>query len=479
MQTQVQVLSPPEMTQIHERSLGILARTGVRVDSQRARRILGEAGAQVDEANQIVRFPISLVEDALRQTPKSFTLGGRRPGFSLNMNRGECTLLVDSEAMLVLGAESGDHRLATHQDWLKATHLIDALDEIGVYWKMVSEMPFRKSIPALVAYFHELFANFSKHVQEATENPEQTRWLLEVMQVVFGEQERIRWLRPVSFLVCPVSPLVLEGPFTDACLETLGWGIPVAIMPMPLLGMTSPGSLIGTIVLSNCETLAMLVLLQAAAVGTPVIYAPAPSIIEPHTGRFTGGGIEHSLLYLAAAQMGRYYGLPIEASTGGTEHHIPGIQSAYERAINWVLPSLAWPDILVGPGLFEGSTVLSFEQLLLDVEVFRYCRRLHQGIATQAGDSTENIIDQAGPGGNFLADRSMRESLRNGELYVSEWGQRDTYEGWLEAGKPSLLEDIRWYIDELLAKHQPLPLDEAMERELVQLEQHARESCNE
>ena len=476
MEIQVQVLSQAEMVQVHERSLGILARTGVRVDSDRGRRILGEAGAQVDESNQRVRFPVSLVEEALRQAPKSFTLGGRRPGFCLHMNSGECTLLVDSEATQVLDAETGEHQPATYQDWLKATCLIDALDEIGVYWKMVGETPPRNSEAALVAYFCDLFGNFTKHIQEATENPEQTRWLLEVMQVVFGDQDHIRRLRPVSFLVCPLSPLILEGSYTDACLETLGWGIPVAVMPMPLMGMTSPGSLIATVVLGNCEALAMLVLLQAAAAGTPMIYASAPSVIEPHTGRFTGGAVEHGILYMAATQMARYYGLPVEASTGGTEHHLPGIQAAYERAINWVLPSLAWPDILVGPGLFEGSTVFSFEQLLLDVEVFRYCRRLHQGITIQVGDSIENKIEQVGPGGNFLTDRSFRETLRNGELYVSLWGKRDTYAGWLKAGKPTILEDIRWWIDELLTNHPPLPLDEAVKQELARLLQRASQS---
>jgi trimethylamine--corrinoid protein Co-methyltransferase len=476
MQIQVQVLSQAEMAQVHERSLNILARTGVRVDSARGRNILGDAGAQVDENRRIVRFPSSLVEEALRQAPKAFTLGGRRPGFSLHMNRDECTLLVDSEATLVLNADTGERRPATHEDWVKATHLIDALDEFGVYWKMVGESPPRMSMAALVAYFRDLFTNFTKHVQEATGNPEQTRWLLEVMQVVFGEQARIRRLRPVSFLVCPASPLVLEGPFTDACLETLGWGIPIAVMPMPLLGMTSPGRLISTIVLGNCETLAMLVLLQAAAVGTPVIYAPAPSTIEPYSGRFTGGAVEHAILYLASAQMGRYYGLPVETSTGGTEQHKPGIQAAYERAINWTLPTLAWPDILVGPGMFEGSTVFCFEQLMLDVEVFRYCQRLHQGIASRDEDFLEAAIDQAGPGGNFLADRSTRDALRQGELYVSPWGQRDSYERWLEAGKPTLLDDIRWWIDDILDHHEPLQLDEAVERELDRIEGCARES---
>jgi trimethylamine--corrinoid protein Co-methyltransferase len=385
------------------------------------------------------------------------------------MNRDECTPW-STAATQVLNADTGERRPATHDDWVKATHLIDALDEFGVYWKMVGESPPRMGKAALVAYFRDLFANFTKHVQEATGNPEQTRWLLEVMQVVFGEQERIRRLRPVSFLVCPVSPLVLEGPFTDACLETLGWGIPIAVMPMPLLGMTSPGRLISTIVLGNCETLAMLVLLQAAAVGTPVIYAPAPSTIEPYSGRFTGGAVEHAILYLASAQMGRYYGLPVETSTGGTEQHLPGIQSAYERAINWTLPTLAWPDILVGPGMFEGSTVFCFEQLMIDVEVFRYCQRLHQGIASRDEDFLEAAIDQAGPGGNFLADRSTRDALRQGELYISPWGQHDTYELWLAAWTPTFLDVLRLWIDDILDHLQPFPLDESLKLELDHIE---------
>ena len=75
--------------------------------------------------------------------------------------------------------------------------------------------------------------------------------------------------------------------------------------------------------------------------------------------------------------MGRYYGLPVETGTGGTDQYCPGAQASYERAINWVLPALAWPDILVGPGLLGGSTILSLDQMLIDVEVFRRCMRLH------------------------------------------------------------------------------------------------------
>ena len=44
-----------------------------------------------------------------------------------------------------------------------------------------------------------------------------------------------------------------------------------------------------------------------------------------------------------------------------------------------MLPLLSWPDILVGPGLLGGSMILNLEQLLIDVEMFRMCKRAHTG----------------------------------------------------------------------------------------------------
>ena len=76
----------------------------------------------------------------------------------------------------------------------------------------------------------------------------------------------------------------------------------------------APGSLLATTVIGNCETLGMLCLLQAAAPGTPFIYAPVLAAIDPRSGRYGAGAIEGSLLGAACTEMARYYGLPAEAS---------------------------------------------------------------------------------------------------------------------------------------------------------------------
>jgi len=470
----LQVLSDDGRARVHHRSLKVLGNTGVRVDTAWGREILRGAGADVNEATKVVRFPRSLVEEALRQAPREFTLGGRRPGCDLRMNGGDCTLCLDGEAVFALDRETGERRLGTAADWLAATRLADALDEVGMWWCMVEASDRGNTLADSVAYWRAIFDNFSKHVQDVTTAPEQAPWLLEVLQVIFGDRETIRREHPYSFLVCPLSPLVIEGAYTDAYLALLGWDIPIAVMPMPLMGATAPGSLIGTAVLGNCEVLAMLCLIQAAAPGTPFLYAPALSVMDPRSGGYSPGAVENALLGAAAVEMARYYGLPAEGTGGGSQCFVPGIQAGYERAINALLPLLSWPDILVGPGLLGGSMILSLEQLLIDVEVFRMGKRARLGIATGADCWLEDVVERIGPAGHFLEEVSTVNAVRGGEWYIGEFGIRGTFEDWEAAGRPTLLAEAREKVDQILATHEPLPLDEGVERELVRIEERAR-----
>ena len=474
MRTLLRVLSEDQRAQVHERTLSVLSRTGVRVDTAKGRAILEDAGAEVDGSTDVVRFPRTLVEESLRSAPKDFTLGARRSGWDLRMNSGDCTLLIDGKAIYALDRETGERRAGTFNDWLEATRLTDALDEFGLYWDMIERGDCGKTVADLVTHWRHLFRNFSKHIQDGISSPEQAPWLLEVLQVVFGDKETIRRQHPWSCILCPQSPLTIEGKSTDAYLELLGWDIPLAVMPMPLMGVTGPGSLISTTVLGNCEVLAMLCLVQAGAPGTPFIYAPALAMMNPRSGGYKAGAIEGGLLAAAAVEMARHYGLPVEASGMATDHYVPGIQNAYESSMIGLLAALAWPDILVGCGLMGGSMILSLEQLLIDVEAFNMCKRARQGIAADDGKWLEDVIHRVGPGGHFLTESSTVKALREGEMYISKLGWHDSFEAWEAAGRPTVLEEAREKVGEILATHQPLPLDDDVERELDRIQQRAQ-----
>ena len=475
METLLKVLSEDEKTQVHERTLKILADTGVQVNTDEGRQYLKEAGADVDENTNIVKFPRTLVEESLKLAPKEFSLGARRPGWDLPMNNGDCTLIADGEGTSVIDRKTGEFRPSTFNDWLEATRLIDALDEIGVYWAMAERGEEDETVFNSVTYWRHLFNNFSKHVQDSSPKAEHSPWLLNILQTVFGDKETIRKSHPFSFLICPQSPLTIEGQHTDAYLEMLGWDIPVAIMPMPLMGGTGPGNILSMAILGNCEVLSMLCLIQAASPGNPFIYAPALAMMNPHTGMYSAGAIENGLLSCAAIEMARSYNLPVEGTGGGTDTYRPGIQASYERAMNAMLPILSWPDLMVGAGLLGGSMVLSLEQLIIDTETFRMNKQAHRGIHADEDTWLDDVIQSVGPGGNFLGEKSTAKSMRSGEWLMPRIGSHQAQAAWEKSGRKTILEEACKKVDTLLAEHEPLRLSPEVEKELISIEQKAKE----
>jgi trimethylamine--corrinoid protein Co-methyltransferase len=165
--------------------------TGVRVLSDHGRRILKLAGANVDETSRLVRFPRALIEEAIRLATKKFKLGSRRSGRDLEMNSGNCSLLADGGAISVLDWKTGDLRSGTMEDWLTATHLIDAIAEIGVYWNMIQGDFYGNSPGDYVFYWRNLLKNCSKHIQDSTDTTKKSKILLEILQTCFAPCHRL------------------------------------------------------------------------------------------------------------------------------------------------------------------------------------------------------------------------------------------------------------------------------------------------
>ena len=474
VKTTFEVLSQEEKERIHERTLHILATVGMRVDTSQGRDILREAGAEVDDATRVVRFPTALVEESLKLAQQELALGGRRPGWSHPMFSGRTTLLLDGEAPFVLDRETGEVRASVYDDWVQGTLLADALDEIGVYWGFVSTYAQGDTLADEVEYYAAVQRGFTKHIQESTENIATIPWQLEILDVVFGGRDEVARLHPFSFLITPISPLVIEKDHLDCWLALRGWDIPVAIMSMPMTGTTAPGSLAATVLMANCEVLGCICLIEAAEPRTPVIYASEMMTMNLRTGQWAGHAA-HDMLSAAATEMARYYGLPSMGWGCDTDHFVPGMQAGYEKALSGLVPMLARPDVLVGAGPLGSDTVWSAEQLVIDCEILRTCERICEGIATEDRLFSE-VIEEVGPGGNFLAHDSTRRAFHDGELFMPRLGWHDSRSAWDAAGRPDLLEEARERVDQLLAEHEVLPLDDDVEAELQRLEKRVRET---
>jgi len=466
MKSFFQVLSEDERHRVHEESLDILKTTGVRIETDIGRQILKDAGALIDEDNKIVKFPKRLVESSLKQITREFILSARRPGHDLIMNKGNSTLCLDGNGTMVLDYKTCERRLATYADWENVTRLSDALDEIGVFWCQVEPGDRVGDIGGTVDYLCRVFRNFSKHIQEGIDKVDEAPWYLEILQTIFGSREEIKKNHPVSWLLCPQSPLSIDKTFTDAYLTTKGWNIPVGIMPMPLMGSSAPGNMISTIIQGNCEVLSMICLLQANEPGLPIIYAPALAVMNPRTATPGYASMEFSIMDSAATEMARYYGMPSEISPGGSDAHVVNIQEAYENAAMNIPTILSCPDIVVGPGMLDGSMVSSLEKLVIDTEIFRLGRHAQRGVNTNDKMWLTDLIKKTGPGGTYLLEESTVKAVRSDDWYISDLGSHETYESWREKGKKDVLEEAHEKVNEILKNHEPLPLGDDVEQEL-------------
>jgi trimethylamine--corrinoid protein Co-methyltransferase len=157
----------------------------------------------------------------------------------------------------------------------------------------------------------------------------------------------------------------------------------------------------------------------------------------------------------------------------GTDAFVPGAQAGYEKTLGSLLGTLAWPDLMVGPGSLGGAMVFSLEGVLIDVEIFRMCRQAHRGVKVSAGLWLDDVLEHVGPAGNFIAETSTRKNIRAGEWYLPRMGVHDSYDAWTAAGCRTLLDEARQRTDELLAAHEPLPLADDVEHELEKLRRRA------
>ncbi len=463
------VLSPDERAAVHERTMRVLGDIGMRVDTEEGRRILATAGADVDESSHRVRFPAAFVEECLRLAPASFTLGGRRAGYELPLDGSAFSVLADGGATIFWDGAARTHRAPTYQDWLDSTRLQDAAEGVDLYWGLVEPGQSEWRHGDWMRYFRDLFTFYGKHVQDSFADPVTARLLVEMLDAVFGGREAVARVKPFSFLITPASPLIIERSFTDTWLAMRGHGIPVAIMPMALMGATAPASLLGTVVQVNAEVLGTLCLIQAAEPGTPTIHAGIAAPMDPRSGRYYAGAIEGSLMAAALVEMARFYGLPVEGSGCGTDHVVPSVQAAYEKAATTLLTALSRPDIMVGPGLLAGATIYAPEQLVLDLEAFAVARRSLEGIRIDDESWLTDVQEKVGFGGSFLGERSTRRAARSGVWHLSDLGMHETLDAWLAAGSPDIVDEARERAAQMLAAHEPLPLGPDIARELDDL----------
>jgi len=114
-------------------------------------------------------------------------------------------------------------------------------------------------------------------------------------------------------------------------------------------------------------------------------------------------------------------------ATGAKE---PDWQAGIENSLSTFMASIVMSDMLLGVGLLHGSRIWSFEQMLMDCEIFDVVRKMLEGIVVDDETLALDVIRAVGPGGNFLAHKHTKKHMR--ELWVPRLFDRRPYNVWEE-----------------------------------------------
>jgi trimethylamine--corrinoid protein Co-methyltransferase len=439
-------LARPDIERFHEHSLDLLARVGVDYKTARAAEILAEAGCPVE--GTWVRLPRDLVEWALEQAPRVVRLQGRDPGRDVVLDGRRSHHTTDSQGSRAIDPETGRQRPSTAEDLRRGLLLADALDQIEIVNVMVAA----GDVPAhlrTLRHFALAFRQTSKHVRCGVHRAGEVPFLVEMARAAAGGT-----FRPIfSATDCTISPLMHDGPMTEACIELARLGVPIIVYPMPLAGGTAPVTAAGTALLHNVEFLSGLVLYQVVQPGTPVIYGTGASQLDMQTGRF-GGSADGHALRLALLDLARYYHLP--ANLWGLSTASPDLDALYghEATLQALLAVLAGADEVYSAGLLGAAQVLSLEKMVLDNHLARQIALSVRPMPADEAHVQAELIERVGIGGHYLGERETRAYTRREYVPV-----------WPPAGRAAL-EVAREEAREIVGSHRPPPLPEGVGDEI-------------
>jgi trimethylamine--corrinoid protein Co-methyltransferase len=467
------ILREEQKKAIHEGALDIMETVGVRVHSKVARNSLKAAGALVEEGTGVVKFPEGLVESLISSVPENIVLAGREKEYDLPLDGVHCYYTTDGCGITVWDQKAKTRRMAVLQD-IKNTALIgDYLPNCSIYEPMVVASDLEENIH-VIAEMKEAFDISRKHIEsESTSTAEEARIQVRMASEIVGGLEELKKRHVMSAMVCTMSPLTLDGHATDAAMVWAEAHVPVYITGMAMMGVSSPATYAGNIVINHAETLALAAAMQAHEKGSPTIYGSVLSNMDPRTGAIQLGSPEGLLLCALAHDMAKHVRMPSACGGLGSNAKVPGVQSSIENGIMAMIGVVTGQEVNNGIGMLDCSTVLSYEQMIIDNDIvdraLTCAREIQVTPETLHLEMIKNVgILGIGPKkGSFLGERATMMEAK--EFFRSSIFTSEPFDQWVEKGKKEELVAAKERADWILQNHEPEMLDRDVSKKLAEI----------
>ncbi len=460
------MLSDDLLDQILDEALRVLAETGMEIRGSEMRQRLLDAGLPTNAAGERILFPRDVVERAIASAPKAFTLFDRDGQPHADLGGDRVHFVPGSSGLKWLDHRTGELRLADSTDFVEYVRLADGLHNIAY---LATAFSTNADIEAQVSDAWRLYmvlTNSKKPVVSGAFTEHGVPRMVEMMQLFRADRADLI-ARPMS-----IFTITATGNFRyseDSCqnlIDCVEAGVPVEIVPVTLMGLIAPVTIVGATVFHTADVLAGITMAQVIRPGAPVLFGGAPATFHMKIASSPMSAIEALQLDAAYVAVAKRLGLPCQSYMALSDGPILDAQAGAETFGSALIAALAGVNSVSGPGMLDFLLVFSLPKLAFDDEMCGQALRFVREIKITDDLPVGPLID------HLMADQHLimaDHTTANWptELYLpSVIVGRDNRENWVKAGSKDTYQRACEEVDRRLAAYRPIATDEVLDAEL-------------
>ena len=463
MRPTIRILEEPQYDLVLDESLRILEEVGVRIAGEPMRERLADAGFTTNEKGRW-RFPADRVRAAAEAVPASFMLYDRNGDEYAEFGVGVSHFAPGSSGLNILDHRSGQRREATTADFIEYVKVGHQLKHVRTLATSFSSKEIEPLVSdawrlyLLLRYTTKSFVTgaFSEHAV-----PRLAR-----LMGLYRRDAADLAARPMA--ICTVTA---AGQFsynedsTQNLIDYVEAGIPVEIVPITLMALNAPVSLLGALAFHTAEVLAGVTMVQLVRPGAPTLFGGSAAAFHMQNTTSPMTAIEALRLTNASGLMGAHLGMPTQAYTGFSEGKVLDAQAGAETAMGALLAVQSGLDSVSGVGMLDYLLTFSIPKLVVDDEIVGQALHFQRDVQALDDIPTSEIIREMLEEGHALvAEHTMTHWPA--ELYLPGpvW-DRDAYDAWSAKGERDVVSRATAEVERLLGSYEMPEADPAIDAE--------------
>jgi trimethylamine--corrinoid protein Co-methyltransferase len=353
MRPSLNVLSDELTTRILDEAKRLMAETGMEIRGAGMKQRLLDHGLKTDASGKRILFPPEVVERAIADAPKSFTLYDRDGAPYTEIGGDKVHYTPGSSGLKIMDHRTGETRLSNSIDFIEYARLCDTLEHVAYPSTAFST---NKDIESQVSdawRLYMLLITSKKPMVSGAFSEHGVERMVEMLQMFRTDRAELIAKPQAIFTITATGNFRFGEDSCQNLFDCVQAGIAVEIVPVTLMGLIAPVTLVGALVFHCVDVLTGITMAQIIRPGAPVLFGGAPATFHMKAASAPMAAIEAQHLNVAYVAIAKYLGLPTQAYMALSDGKFLDAQGGGESFSSALLAAIAGVNSVSGPGMLD------------------------------------------------------------------------------------------------------------------------------